>query len=164
MELMAQSVSWFYPSFPGRHLYVEKCLRIVLDWVSCASQNLFLLRMARAIHMSVLFPVHMWCVDKAARQEVRKYQVAMPYWVTDLKSRIEHELELLWLGFLLSQNGCLRKCLTSQLWKWVIHVDEWSAIGTILKHLLTLGFLCFPEMLLLSIWIDAERAKVNQPM
>ena len=34
MELMAQSVSWFYPSFPGRHLYVVKCLRIVLGWVS----------------------------------------------------------------------------------------------------------------------------------
>ena len=74
----------------------------------------------------------------------------MAYWVTDVKSRIEHELELLWLGFLLSQNGCLRKVLR------VIHVDEWSAIGTILKHLLTLGFLCFPEMLLSSIWIDVE--------
>ena len=46
MELVAQSVSWFYPSFPGRHLYVEKCLRIVSDWVSCASQNLFLCQLS----------------------------------------------------------------------------------------------------------------------
>jgi len=40
MELMAQSVSWFYPSFPGRYL-VMKCLRIVLGLVSVFPRDIF---------------------------------------------------------------------------------------------------------------------------
>ena len=45
MELMAQSVSWFYPSFPGRYLRDEvssNCLGLGF----CLSQRYFLFRMA----------------------------------------------------------------------------------------------------------------------
>jgi len=103
-----------------------KMLWIVSDWVSCASQNLFLLRMAGAIHISVLC---MDCMDKVARTRSTKVWSCNGLLLdTDVKSRIEHELELLWLGFLLSQNGRLRECLTiskvkmSHLW-WMNEVQ-----------------------------------------
>ena len=54
MELMAQSVSWFYPSFPGRYLHDEvssNCLGLGF----CVSQRYFLFRMAELFSLSVLF-------------------------------------------------------------------------------------------------------------
>jgi len=102
-----------------------KMLWIVSDWVSCASQNLFLLRW----QVPFIYQFFAWIAwIKRQRREVRKYCLAVAYWVTDMKSRIEHALELLWLGFMFSQNGRLCKCLTiskvkmSHLW-WMNEVQ-----------------------------------------
>ena len=89
---------------------------------------------------------------KRQGREVWKYCLAVAYWVTDMKSRIEHALELLWLGFMFSQNGrlCTKMSYNIEGENESSMMDEWSAIGMILKHLLALGFLCFPEVLLSS--------------